>query len=129
MEMATETLDDNAASHGQLSAAPKRKLVQTKTHLVPGEDSFENLMFMLDRICQEQWSRDYDPAIDRWNTYGARFDFDNRRCFFLPDHGYSRNDDEVPVSCYEWTGRAWLEPPRLSGFVVIWLILRPESFY
>lgn len=83
---------------------PVRILVQTLTHLVLGNDSYERTMSILNRVCQYHWNCDFSVPKFRWASYNAEFAFNNRRCFFLVDHGESQNDDEVPVICYQWTG-------------------------
>ncbi|KAI0117881.1 hypothetical protein GGR51DRAFT_500435 [Nemania sp. FL0031] len=89
------------------SERPKRILVRTKTHLVPGDDYGARCYFMLDRICQHHWNRDFVFGEDRWNSYGTEFGYDNRTCYFLVDHGRSAsNDDDVTVLWYEWTGES-----------------------
>lgn len=89
---------------------PIRILVQTMTHLVPGDTYFSRCNFLNDRICQHHWGCDFDPQIHRWSTYGAYFAFDNRLCYFLLDYGWATNngDDDagVPILSYEWTGES-----------------------
>ncbi|KAI1780361.1 hypothetical protein F4818DRAFT_435569 [Hypoxylon cercidicola] len=87
-----------------ISGDPVRILVRTATHLVPGEDFSQRCFFLLNRICQHHWNRDFDHIQDRWNAHGAWFGYDNRRCYFLVDHGQSLHDEHVPVLWYEWTG-------------------------
>ncbi|KAJ8120981.1 hypothetical protein O1611_g10220 [Lasiodiplodia mahajangana] len=87
------------------SERPKRILVRTKTHLVPDDDYGARCYFMLNRICQHHWSRDFLFGEDRWNSYGTQFGYDNRTCYFLVDHGRSASDDDVSVLWYEWTPR------------------------
>ena len=108
-----------AAPHlGESSTGPKRILVQTKTHLVPGDDYHARCMFMLNLICQHHWNHNFDLDQDRWNVYGAQFGYDNRSCYFLVDHGRSPTDDDVPVLWYQWTGESLLEPLSPSDVVV-----------
>ena len=83
---------------------PVRILVQTLTHLVPGNDSFERTDLILNRICQHHWNCDFSAPKFRWASYNTQFAINNRRCFFLIDYGESQNDDDVPVLSYEWTG-------------------------
>jgi hypothetical protein len=99
------------------SSEPKRILVQTKTHLVPGKDFHEKLMFMLDRICQHHWRRDYDLDQDRWSTHGCRFGYHNKTCYFLLDNGVSSNDDKVEVLQYLFSG---IEEPLLESLCPGW---------
>lgn len=87
---------------------PQRILVQTKTHLVPGNGYHERQLFMMNLMCQLHWKRNYHPRQDRWYVRGARFAYKNRRCFFLIDHGHSSADDEVVVSWYKWNGDSLL---------------------
>ena len=112
MEATASVPKDTTPHLEENSTKPTRVLVQTKTHLVPGGDYDERLLFMLDLICQHHWNRDYDPDQDRWSVYGARFGYDNRRCYFLVDHGQSSTDDDIPVLWYQWTGESLLEPFR-----------------
>lgn len=85
---------------------PVRILVQTLTHLVPGNDNFERTDFILNRICQHHWNCDFSVPKFRWAAYNDQFAFNNRRCFFLVDYGESQNDDDVPVLSYKWTGES-----------------------
>ncbi|KAK3936693.1 hypothetical protein QBC46DRAFT_394382 [Diplogelasinospora grovesii] len=101
--------EKSAAPPPERSEGPVRILVQTKTHLVPGEDYLSKRMFMANLICQRHWNRDFDSEShnDRGYLYGGVFGQDNRRCYFLVDHGqHSGNDDDVPVLWYEWTGES-----------------------
>lgn len=81
-----------------------RILVQTLTHLVPGNDNFERWDFILNRICRYHWNCDFSAPKFRWASYNDRFGLNNRRCFVLVDYGEAENDDDVPVLSYEWTG-------------------------
>jgi hypothetical protein len=97
---------------GDMSAGPVRILVQTVTHLVPGNDFAERVEYMQNLICQHHWKRDFDWDQDRWNGYGHQFAFRNRNCYFLIDHGHSEGDP--PVLWYKWTGESLLEKPRCN---------------
>jgi len=118
METTANVPEGTALHLGENSMGPKRVLVQTKTHLVPGEDWHQRCLFMLDLICHHHLNRDFDPDQDRWSVYGARFGYDNRRCYFLVDYGRSHTDDHVPVLWYQWTGESLLEALRPSNVVV-----------
>ena len=97
--------DGSTASKSERSPEPPvRILVQTLTHLVPGNDSFERTDLILNRICQHHWNCDFSAPKFRWASYNTQFAFNNRRCFFLIDYGESQNDDDVPILFYEWTG-------------------------
>ncbi|KAK2765339.1 hypothetical protein FQN54_008185 [Arachnomyces sp. PD_36] len=95
---------------------PIRILVQTFTHLVPGNGGEEKETFILDRICQHHWNRDFDPREFAYSSYNAKFAFNNRRCFFLVDYGDSTkyNNDDVPILSYEWTGESLKPMPELA---------------
>ncbi|KAE8155066.1 hypothetical protein BDV25DRAFT_126215 [Aspergillus avenaceus] len=71
---------------------PSSVLVETITHLVPEDGIYQ------------------DPRNDRLMSiglsYGANFAYTHRRCYFVVDYGTSETDD-VPVTCYEWTGQAF----------------------
>ena len=81
-----------------------RVLVQTRTHLVPGEDYYEKLGFMLNLITNHMWGRDFIPRRDRFHIYGPPFGYKNRRCYFLVDHGLACDDNTVPVFWYQFSG-------------------------
>jgi hypothetical protein len=87
---------------------PVRILVQTLTHLVPGEDGFDRTRFILNQMCQHHWNCDFIGPKFRYTSYNDKFGFNNQRCFFLVDHGEceSKNDDDVPILYYEWTGES-----------------------
>jgi hypothetical protein len=116
------TATNNMPEGTVFSSGPKRILVQTKTHLVPGKDFDEKLMFMLDRICQHHWHRKYDFKQDRWSTHGCRFGYPNRTCYFLLDSGESTNDDTVEVLWYLFTG---IEEPLWESLCPLWESLCP----
>lgn len=85
MELNSSKSEDIA---GAGPTGPVRILVQTLTHLVPGDSYFSRRNFLSDYICQQHWGCDYNPKIHRYSTYGAYFAFDNRLCYFLLDYGY-----------------------------------------
>ena len=85
---------------------PVRILVQTLTHLVPGNGGIEKRTLMLNRIFQHLWNCDFNAQEYRWNSYNDAFAFNNRRCLFLVDYGQSPCDDNVPILSYEWTGES-----------------------
>ena len=88
---------------------PVRVLVQTKTHLVPGDKSIifmRRIDRMVDLICQRVWQRDYDLRRERKWMHGGEFAIDNRPVWFLIDH---HGPDPVPIPdppvvWYTWTG-------------------------
>jgi hypothetical protein len=115
----TASKPEGTATHLERnSTAPQRILVQTETHLVPGDDYHQRCLFLLDLICQLHWNRDFDPDQDRWSVYGAWFGYVNRPCYFLVDHGQTLNDDDVPILWYEWTGGSLLEPLGPSDIAI-----------
>ncbi|VUC38058.1 unnamed protein product [Clonostachys rosea] len=91
---------------------PVRILVQTLTHLVPGENNDSKTRDFLNLVCQKHWRCDFEFPKFRWATYGCDFASDNRRCFFLVDHGRSHDDAAVPILPYEWTGKSF--EPRIQ---------------
>ncbi|KAJ9132345.1 hypothetical protein NKR23_g11307 [Pleurostoma richardsiae] len=96
---------------------PTRILVQTKTHLVPGDKYEERCQRMKNLICQFHWKRDFDPNQDRWHAQAA-FGLDDKSCYFLLDHGQSGGD--VPILWYKWTGMSFKPvqaslPPQLQA--------------
>ena len=106
---ADETGSPETTALQQQPTGPVRILVQTKTHLVPGDKYAERIERMQNLICQHHWNRDFDWDQDRWNLYGADFGFDDRTCYFLMDHGESHTDP--PVLWYSWTGESLLVIP------------------
>ncbi|KAI8944096.1 hypothetical protein F4801DRAFT_260734 [Xylaria longipes] len=86
---------------------PKRIVLQTKTHQVPGGDYQERCTNMKNLLCQHLWNRDFDYNYDRWQDYGAAFAYEGRTCYFLLDHGQSTSNN-VPVLWYKWTGKSFI---------------------
>jgi hypothetical protein len=82
-----------------------RLLVQTRTHLVPGDDYTERIRHMKNLVCQHHWHRDFDPAQDRWYAYRDNFGYDNRRCYFLVDHGQVQGGAPALI-WYKWNGQS-----------------------
>ncbi|EEQ32318.1 conserved hypothetical protein [Microsporum canis CBS 113480] len=96
---------------------PVRVLVQTSTHLVPGDGYFRKCEFMQNKLCQLHWNCDFDYKQHRWSTYGCEFALDNRPCYALIDSGKvagDDDDDKVPILPYEWTGEIFKPKPQLS---------------
>ena len=81
-----------------------RKLVQTKTDLVPGNGYEERLENRRNLICQHHWKRDFDKHQDRWNVYGHEFSYERRTCYFLVDYGDLEPPGELPTLWYKWIG-------------------------
>ncbi|KAH8586926.1 hypothetical protein B0O99DRAFT_602086 [Bisporella sp. PMI_857] len=80
--------------------APVRILVSTATHLVPGNSFIERIRLLQNFISQYHWGCDFKKG-DRFESYNAEFDFDNRAYYFVLDYGQSpdSNDDKVPILC------------------------------
>ncbi|KAH6843404.1 hypothetical protein B0I37DRAFT_346917 [Chaetomium sp. MPI-CAGE-AT-0009] len=98
-----------AASNPSDLDNPVRVLVQTQTHLVPGDKSTdfgERYKAMLDLICQHVWQRGYDKFRERDWVYRAHFALDNVECWFLVDHhGPDPSPpQDPPIVWYRWTG-------------------------
>ncbi|KAH6641262.1 hypothetical protein F5144DRAFT_463765, partial [Chaetomium tenue] len=88
---------------------PLRVLVQTKTHLVPGDKSTYSptrMTEMENRICRHVWQRDQQQDSERMFSYNTYLMIDNLDCWFLVDHhGFDpRPDVDPPVLWYKWTG-------------------------
>lgn len=94
---------------------PLRVLVQTKAHLIPGDQSAgfgERFRTMQNLICQHIWGRDFDSTRERvWSK--GEFDLDDHDCWFLVEHyGADRDtaedrdlpDSDPPMLWYNWTG-------------------------
>ncbi|KAK2596414.1 hypothetical protein N8I77_013305 [Diaporthe amygdali] len=113
IESPTATSQSSEKDAKKDATGPMRVLVQTRTHLVPGDGHSKKVLSMLHRICLHQWGRNFNPYEDRSNTYGDEFGYNDRLCFFLVDHGESPtgSDDpaEVPMTVYEWDGKS-LQP-------------------
>lgn len=89
------------------SAGKIRILLQSATHLVPGNDRGEKLTFIRNVVCQHYWKRDFDFAQERMFVYGNNSDLKNGKCFFLIDHhglDHTVGEEKWPVVWYEWTG-------------------------
>lgn len=98
-------MEEQSTKPGLLQPEPPvRLLVQTLTHLVPGESGIDRYAFIQNRMCQDFWGCGFNAPKFRFASHGESFALDNRRCFFLVDHGETDDDDKVPVLCYEWTG-------------------------
>lgn len=97
---------------GSTSTGKLRVLLQTRTHLLPGDDREERLTFMRNTVCQHVLNRDFDRAQERWFPYRDHFGLHDCECFFLIDHhGYDHTttgaeEEEVPVLWYKWTGES-----------------------
>lgn len=102
--MATALPTDVQLDENSSPKPPVRVLVQTLTHLVPGEGSHIKTWYILNMVCQKYWNCDFQAPKFRWASFDAEFAFPNRRCFFLLDYGESENDDLVPIIALEWTG-------------------------
>ena len=88
---------------------PLRVLVQTKTHLVPGDKSTYYGIRMTDmenRICQHVWKRNHQQGSERMFDHNTNLMIDNLNCWFLVDHhGFDPQPDvDPPVLWYNWTG-------------------------
>ncbi|KAL2171279.1 hypothetical protein VTG60DRAFT_3385 [Thermothelomyces hinnuleus] len=107
----SSTDDTPLAQHG----TPLRVLVQTKTHLIPGDQSADfgqRFRVMQNLICQHIWRRDFDRTRERiWSK--GEFALDDHDCWFLVDyHGAGRDpaedrdppDPDPPMLWYNWTG-------------------------
>ena len=81
-----------------------RVLVQTRTHLLRGENYYDKLNFILDMVCEFLWGRFFLPQKDRFHVYGPPFSRINRRVHFLVDHGQAYDDSTVPVLWYRYNG-------------------------
>lgn len=105
-------MDSSTAQQTEPSPAGKvRVLIQTVTHLVPGNDRGEQLRFLENKVCQLHWGRDFDRAQERIYAYHDHDDFGLKKveCFFIIDHrGHDHATEEVraPVVFYKWTGES-----------------------
>jgi hypothetical protein len=85
-----------------------RILLQTVTHLVPGNDREGKLHFIRNLTARRQWKRLFDWDQERMWPYHDDFGLDNIKCFFLIDHrGHNHDttdDQQALVLWYRWTG-------------------------
>ncbi|KAL7919980.1 hypothetical protein ACQKWADRAFT_299819 [Trichoderma austrokoningii] len=103
--MAAPASEPNAPLEpGEVTSGPVRVLVQTSTSLVPGDHYAGKITSMRNLICQRFWNRDFDWDEERFYPYNATFGYENRRCYFLLNHGHS--DIDPPILWYEWTGKS-----------------------
>ncbi|KAI1405167.1 hypothetical protein F4819DRAFT_445073 [Hypoxylon fuscum] len=115
----------------EVQTGPLRILVQTKTHLVPGDEYSERCKNMKNLICQHYWDRDFDYNRDRFYAYRADFAYEGRRCYFLLDHGHSDTDD-VPLLWYKWTGNTFIAiehplPIQLRAKLKHYPFIKPQT--
>ncbi|KAK3296183.1 uncharacterized protein B0H64DRAFT_397605 [Chaetomium fimeti] len=92
---------------------PVRVLVQTRTHLVPGDKSANSMVrtdAMENLICQHVWQRDFDDYQERGWDYNCEFAWDSVECWFLVDHHGpdSTLPPDPPVLWYKWTGKEFV---------------------
>jgi hypothetical protein len=87
---------------------PTRMLVRTATQLVPGPGTHyhSRVSQMLDIMCQYGWGGETVSREDRWAVYDAEFVYDNRRCYFLLDHGFAEENEEITTLWYQWDGKS-----------------------
>ncbi len=98
-----------AAANAADLDSPVRILVQTQTHLVPGDrftEFGERYDAMVDLICRHVWQRAYDKFRERVWTYHTHFALDNVECWFLIDHhGPDPSPPPEPqIIWHRWTG-------------------------
>lgn len=114
METPIDTPDvPSSSAPGPVEATgPIRILVQTETHLVPGDLYPEKIELMRNIICQHHWNRDYDRHRDRCYVHGGEFGYSHRVCYFLVDSGSTLSATEnPPILWYRWMGDSLLEIP------------------
>ncbi|KAI8945687.1 hypothetical protein F4801DRAFT_112631 [Xylaria longipes] len=132
--METETASDSSSSPEPEPVLgvpdPVRILVETATHLVPGQLYSERIEHMRNVICRHHWGRGFDGERDRCYVYGLgggdRSDSRSgqgqrgRVCFFLVDSGQtSSRNENPPVLRYRWTGTKLVYIWRALPAVVI----------
>jgi hypothetical protein len=121
---AREPVDTSIVATTAAAAAPEdeddqpvRVLVQTRTHLVPGDksnDFGERISTMEHKICQHVWQRDLDCRRERGWQYGCTFALHDVECWFLvdnhgPDPGPAATADPPVLT---WTGTELSDYPR-----------------
>lgn len=94
---------------GNTAPSPVRILVQTYTHLVPGEARPDKLKFLRNTIATQVLKTTYNKSTDFMQAYDDLFAVPGRQCFFLYDHaatpvGDDVADDAIPLLWYRWTG-------------------------
>lgn len=90
--------------------SPVRILVQTQTHLVPGESGTEKEETVERSIRKNVLKNKYSKRNDRLYLYNDYFAVPGYHCFFLYDHALSPvgddvTDDEIPLLWYRWSGK------------------------
>jgi hypothetical protein len=101
-------MDNSAAKSLATSTGKVRILLQTVTHLVPGNDRGEKFTWIQNTVCQHQWQRDFDRDQERFFPYHDYFGLRDVHCFFLIDHhghDHAIQEEKVPVIWYKWTGQ------------------------
>ncbi|KAK1150171.1 hypothetical protein N8T08_000070 [Aspergillus melleus] len=100
--------------------APVRVLVHTVTGLVPKDLAWTDNVWddkntsMVNRISRYHWSGAYwllKARRIRYYVYGCDYAYDDRRCYFLVDQGFTSNDEKVPILCWAWTGQDFKYTP------------------
>lgn len=89
--------------------SPVRVLVQTYTHLVPGEARPHKLEFLRDTIAGRVLKTKHNRSTAHMHVYDDMFAIPGRQCFFLYDYaaapvGDDVADDDIPLLWYRWTG-------------------------
>ncbi|KAK3292990.1 uncharacterized protein B0H64DRAFT_403257 [Chaetomium fimeti] len=102
-----------AAANASDLDSPVRVLVQTQTHLVPGDKTThfgERYDAMVSLICQHVWQREYDQFRERDWSYHCHFAVDNVECWFLIDHHGPdpTPPPDPPLIWYRWTGTKFM---------------------
>ncbi|KAI0453610.1 hypothetical protein F5B21DRAFT_478613 [Xylaria acuta] len=136
--METETASDASSSPEPEPVLgvpdPVRILVETATHLVPGDGCSEKIKRMRNAICQHHWNRDFDDEEDWCYVYGLGGSSGGRDrgvlksgegerdrvCFFLVDSGQtSSRNENPPILRYRWTGEELVYIRRAVPAVVV----------
>lgn len=105
---AERELASEAAAKGA-APSPVRILVQTQTHLVPGDGWLGKMGAMKRAVARHVLNADFDKKKDNMIVYNDLFAVPGERCFFLYDHASSPVGDDVadhdiPLLWYRWTG-------------------------
>ncbi|KAG8166814.1 hypothetical protein KVR01_002503 [Diaporthe batatas] len=123
MQSAAATRAD-AARKGETADtthSPVRVLVQTYTHLVPGEARPDKLEFLRKTIAKRVLKMRHNKSTAYMHVYDDLFAIPGRQCFFLYDYastpiGDDIVDDEIPILWYRWSGDKMMalnqKPPK-----------------
>ncbi|CAG9945118.1 unnamed protein product [Clonostachys rosea f. rosea IK726] len=90
-----------------------RVLLQTVTHLVPGDVYGDRITFIQNTLCRHFFKRDFDHAQKCLFPFHDDFGLNNVKCFVLLDHhGHDHTTQEENPAVFvwmKWTGQSLVQ--------------------